>query len=110
LERGRGFTGGQIVKSKFPKDGRRPVPLTAAEIRKARECDEPLILRALLAESLRRLRAGRRVEKDHGVIHPEMTCIIRDCERLAARLNGKGAATHGVPDSGGDDELRKMFD
>ena len=52
-----------------------------------RGCDEPLILRRLLSESLARLRAGRGVEKDHGVVHPEVSCIVRDCARLAQRLN-----------------------
>jgi hypothetical protein len=97
------------MKTRFPNDNRRPLPLTAEQVREAKECKEPLILRTLLAESLRRLRAGRQVEKDHGVIHPEMTCIIRDCERLAARLNGKNAPAADVPENGGDDDLRKMF-
>jgi len=75
------------MKTKFPKDGRRPEALTVEKLKKARGCDECLILRVLLAESLKRLRAGRGVEKDHGVVHPEVTCIVRDCERLARRLN-----------------------
>ena len=41
------------------------------------------IARLLLTESMRRLRALRTLERQHGVCHPEGTCIIRDCLRLS---------------------------
>ncbi len=40
------------------------------------------IHRLLLVESMRRLRSGRQLERAHGVIHPELTCIVRDVLRL----------------------------
>lgn len=70
-----------------PRDNRRPDAGPPPDL----SCNEPLILRRLLAESLRRLRAGRKVEEDHGVVHPEVGSIVRDVERLSRRLN---ALTH----------------
>jgi len=78
------------TKTKFPKDARRPDAGPPPDL----SCNEPLILRRLLAESLRRLRAGRAVEEDHGVVHPEVSTIVRDVERLARRLNQIAGQQH----------------
>ena len=80
----------------------RPVPLKGGEL--VRGMDEARLLRRLLAESLRRLRAARQLETTRKIVYPETTCIVRDCERLGRRLNEfargqREAAT--VVDSGG---------
>ncbi len=69
-----------------PADGRivRPIHQEAMNVPAA--VDNPAerrkIQRLLLVESMRRLRSGRQLERAHGVIHPELTCIIRDVLRL----------------------------
>lgn len=67
----------------------RPDPLPA---RVVRGVDEARLVRQLLAESLRRLRAARALESSRKIVYPETTCIVRDCERLARRLNEMTAA------------------
>ena len=62
----------------------RPSPVAAREVRGV---DEPRLIRWLLGESLRRLRAARALETSRKIVYPETTCIVRDCERLARRLN-----------------------
>jgi len=70
-----------------PPDDRRVEPVSYAqvgEMKAARDDFERMkIARILLTESMRRLRSGRTLEREHGVIHPELTCIIRDIERLS---------------------------
>lgn len=74
------------MKNKFPPDRRSPVPLSPEEMATAsatkNEHERGKIHRLLLTESMRRLRSGRTLEREHGVIHPEMTCIVRDVLRL----------------------------
>ena len=69
-----------------PPDDRKVLPLAQEEIDAPRKIDDvrerAKIHRILLTESLRRLRAGRTLEREHGVIHPEMTAITRDVLRL----------------------------
>jgi hypothetical protein len=69
-----------------PPDDRKVLPLSQEEIDAPRKIDDARermkIHRILLTESLRRLRAGRTLEREHGVIHPEMTAITRDVLRL----------------------------
>jgi hypothetical protein len=73
-------------KSAAPSDERRPLPLSSEEINLPRvannDHERGKIHRMLLIESVRRLRAGRTLEREHGVIHPEMTAISRDILRL----------------------------
>jgi hypothetical protein len=69
-----------------PTDRRSPLPLSQEEMATASKArndfERAKIHRALLIESMRRLRSGRTLEREHGVIHPEMTCIVRDVLRL----------------------------
>lgn len=69
-----------------PPDDRKILPLSQEEIDAPKKVDDARermkIHRILLTESLRRLRAGRTLEREHGVIHPEMTAITRDVLRL----------------------------
>lgn len=63
--------------------------------------DELRLCRWLLGESIRRLRAARRLEVTRQIIYPETTSILRDCERLARRINiltGGNAASAGEVD------------
>jgi hypothetical protein len=75
------------VPNGAPPDDRRVEPVAAealAGMKEARDDFERMkIARILLTESMRRLRAGRTLERAHGVVHPELTCIIRDVERLS---------------------------
>jgi hypothetical protein len=45
------------------------------------------MLRFLLATSVRRLKAARKLETARSIVYPETTCIVRDVERLTRRLN-----------------------
>ena len=69
-----------------PPDLRHPEPLAFSALDAARKVEDDRerlkIHRILLTETLRRLRAGRTLERSHGVIHPEMTAIVRDALRL----------------------------
>lgn len=69
-----------------PSDDRIVPPLDAEVFREAKALPNGVerlrVHRRLLVECLRRLRAGRQLERDHGVIHPEMTAIVRDVVRL----------------------------
>lgn len=69
-----------------PTDARVPETMNGDELAAARaiegERHRRNIHRSLLTESLRRLRSGRHLEREHGVIHPEMTSIVRDVLRL----------------------------
>lgn len=77
----------------------RPDPLPPLDRFKVKGVDERRLLRWLLGESLRRLRAARHLEADRKIVYPETTCILRDCERIARRLN----ASIDVPaDTAGD--------
>lgn len=71
----------------------RPEPLPPLDRFKAKPIDEARLFRWLLSESLRRLRAARRLEQTRGIVYPESTSILRDCERLARRLNALTTAT-----------------
>lgn len=75
------------VPGAAPADDRRPEPLTAVQLEEARNVtdgrERSKIYRILLTETMRRLRSGRQLERAHGVIHPEMTSIVRDALRLA---------------------------
>lgn len=76
----------RAIKGAAPPDRRAPLPLSSEELAEAKQArndhERAKIHRALLVESMRRLRAGRTLEREHGVIHPEMTCIVRDVLRL----------------------------
>ncbi len=78
-----------------PKTSEIVQPVTAEEMNRARaESDKrerAKIHRLLLTETMRRLRAGRTLERSHGVIHPELTCIVRDALRLASLVFPAGA-------------------
>lgn len=82
-----------------PFDDRRPDPLSARELADAKAVSDARertkIHRILLTESLRRLRAGRTLEREHGVIHPEMTAIARDVLRLTDLVYPLGASVDG---------------
>ena len=71
---------------------------------KAKGVDEARLLRWLLSESLRRLRAARVLETSRKIVYPETTSILRDCERLARRLNSLTITT---PETA---ELKTMLD
>jgi hypothetical protein len=75
------------VADASPSDGRLVRPVDQESLNAASDVDGPAerrkIHRLLLVESMRRLRSGRQLERAHGVIHPELTCIIRDVLRLA---------------------------
>lgn len=85
------------VPGAAPPDDRHPEPLTSAELAEAKAVTDSRerlkIHRFLLTESMRRLRAGRTLERAHGVIHPEMTAIIRDTLRLAELVFPGGSSS-----------------
>lgn len=97
------------VAGMFPPDLRSPVPLSPQEmglVRAAKhepEHERAKIHRLLLTESMRRLRAGRTLEREHGVIHPEMTCIVRDVLRLTDLVfpSASPSTSHDDTDEGG---------
>ena len=62
----------------------RPAPLASKAVRGV---DEPRMLRFLLAQSVKRLKAARKLEESRKIVYPETTCIVRDVERLTRRLN-----------------------
>ncbi len=74
------------VAGAAPSDGRIVRPIHQDAMNAPASVDNPAerrkIQRLLLVESMRRLRSGRQLERAHGVIHPELTCIIRDVLRL----------------------------
>jgi hypothetical protein len=76
----------KAVPGGSPSDLRHPEPLAFAAIDAARKVEDDRerlkIHRILLTETLRRLRSGRTLERSHGVIHPEVTAIVRDALRL----------------------------
>jgi hypothetical protein len=80
-----------------PSDDRKPRPVSQEEMSRAKSAKDDFermkINRILLTESLRRLRAGRTLEREHGVVHPELTCIVRDVERLARLVFPGSSAT-----------------
>lgn len=88
------------VPGAAPPDDRRVEPVAAEELAAMKverdDRERMKIARLLLVESLRRLRSGRTLERAHGVVHPELTCIIRDVERLSRVVfpgsSGKSAA------------------
>jgi hypothetical protein len=61
----------------------RPEPVPAQTLKSV---DEPRMLRFLLATSVRRLKAARKLEETRKIVYPETTCIVRDVERLTRRL------------------------
>ena len=61
----------------------RPVPLTPAELSHA---DDASVIRHLLQVCLERLQSGRALERRRTIVYPEITCIVRDVERLQRRL------------------------
>ena len=65
----------------------RPEPLPPLDRFKVEGVNEPRLLRWLLAESIRRLRAARQLEVIRKIVYPETTSILRDVERIARRLN-----------------------
>ena len=73
---------------------------------KVQPVDEARLLRWLLAESLRRLRAARQLEQTRKIVYPETTSILRDCERLARRLNALTTNTN--TNTTDADELRLL--
>ncbi|GEM_PF-2250265 len=60
-----------------------PVPLTPAQLANA---DDATVIRHLLQVCLERLEAGRKLERVRNIVYPEITCIVRDVERLQRRL------------------------
>lgn len=93
------------VPGAAPPDDRHPEPLSSEDLAKAKAANarERLkIHRLLLTESIRRLRAGRALERQHGVIHPEMTAIVRDTLRLA-ELVFPGGSEAAAEARGGDE-------
>ncbi len=75
----------------------RPVPLTPAQLAHA---DDAAVIRHLLQVCLERLDAGRSLERQRAIVYPEITCIVRDVERLQRRLReieGKTPAADGQP-------------
>jgi len=69
----------------------RPAPLTPAELAVA---DDVVVTRHLLQLCLERLEAGRTLERERRIVYPEITCIVRDVERLQRRLR----ELQGLPD------------
>lgn len=76
----------------------RPKPLPS---QKVRGVDEPRMLRFLLAQSVKRLKAARLLESSRKIVYPETTCIVRDVERLTRRLNEATVGNGPVPTNGG---------
>lgn len=64
------------------------------------DLDQPeAVLRHLLEVEMDRLEVARRIEKEHKIVFPETTIIIRDIQKLMHALN-KG---------GPDDELSELL-
>ena len=63
---------------------RRPRPLTPDQLVQASDIE---LTRHLLSVSLQRLDAGRSLERKRHIVYPEITCIVRDCERLQRRIH-----------------------
>ena len=51
------------------------------------------------------VRAARQLEQTRQIVYPETTSILRDCERLARRLNAMTTNNTNTTDA---DELREL--
>lgn len=83
-----------------------PMPVEGVDLAAAKAITDSRerlkIHRILLVETMRRLRAGRQMERVHGVIHPEMTAIVRDALRLAELVFPGGAKPAELADGGSE--------
>lgn len=81
------------MKKKRPAEhiaNTRPQPLTPGQLDGANAVE---VVKHLLRISLRRLSAGCKLEEQRGIVYPETSVILRDCERLQRRLNELGSKT-----------------